>query len=74
MNKYVCFIIFQLSSNLQFGLMLEIELFASTLFLMGINDSVLDLIGLRTLCRKALWSETEEPLYVCLHKNMSDYI
>ena len=66
MNKYLCVIIFHLSSNLQIDLMLENELSAFTLFLMGINDSVLDLIGFLTLCRKALWSETEVPLHIKL--------
>ena len=38
------------SSTLQFDLTLEIELFAFTLFIILINDSVLDQIGVRTLC------------------------
>ena len=66
MNKYFGFIIFHLSSTLQFDWMLENELFASTLLLMGINDSVLDQIGLRTLCRNDLWSKTEVPLYISM--------
>ena len=63
-NKYLLFFIFHLNRTLQFDLMLENELCASTLFLMGINDSLLDLIGFRALCRKELWSKTEVPLYL----------
>ena len=44
--------------------MLENELFASTLFLMGINDSILDQFGFCALCRNELWSKTEVPLYI----------
>ena len=54
MNKYFCFIIFHFSSTLQFDFMLENELFAFTLFPMGINDSGLDQIGLRTLSERIL--------------------
>ena len=50
MNKYFLFIMFHFSSTLQFDLMLKNELFAFSLFLMGINDSVLDQIGFCTLC------------------------
>ena len=39
-------------------MMPENELLAFTAFLMEINDSVLDEIGFRTLCRNELWSET----------------
>ena len=42
--------------------MLENELFAFTLFFMEITDSVFDQIGLRTLCRNELWSNTEVSL------------
>ena len=56
MNKYLCFIIFHLSSTLHFDLMLENELFAFTLFIMGINDSVHDQIGFRTLSRSIVYN------------------
>ena len=58
-EKYLCFIMFHFSRTLQFDLMLENELFAFTLFLMEINDSVLDQISFRTLCSNELWSKTE---------------
>ena len=64
--QLVLFILFHLSSTLQYDLMLENELFAFTLFLMGINDSVLDQIGFRTLCRDELWSKTEVELYIMI--------
>ena len=67
MNKYFFFIIFQLSSTLQLDMMLENELLAFTLFLMGIKDSVLDQIGFRTLCMNELWSKTEVPLYIYIY-------
>ena len=67
MNKYLCTIIFHLSSTLQFDLMLENELFAFTLLLMGINYSVLDQIGIRTHCRNEMWSKTEVPLYIYIY-------
>ena len=69
MKKYFCFIIFHFSRTLQFDLMLENELFAFALFLMGINDSVFDQIDFRTLCRNELWSKTEVSLlYFAAHK------
>ena len=67
MNKYFCCIIFNFSSTLQFDFILENELFAFTLLLMGINDSVLDQIGFQTLCRNELWSKTEVPLYIYIY-------
>ena len=63
MNKYFCFTIFHFSSTLLFDLMLEKELFAFTLFLMGISDSLLDQIGFQALCRNELWSKT---VYHCI--------
>ena len=64
MNKYFCSIIFHFRSTLQFNLMLENELFAFTLFLMGINDFVLNQIGFLALCWNELWSITDIALYI----------
>ena len=54
--------------------MLEIELFAFTLFIMGINDSVLDQIGFLTLCRNKLWSKTEVALYLSRARGLYEYL
>ena len=43
------------------------KLFAFMLFHKGINDSVLDQIGLRTLCRNKLWSKTEVQLHIYIY-------
>ena len=64
MSKYFCFIIFHFSSTLQFDLIIENELFAFTIFLIGISDSVLDQIGFRTLCRNELSSKIEVSLHI----------
>ena len=57
----LCYVSF--FGTLQFDLMLDKKLFTFTLFLMGINDSVLDQIGFQTICRNKLWSKTDVPLY-----------
>ena len=67
-EKYLCFVIFHLSSTLQLDLMFENKLFAFTLFLMEINDSVLDQISFRTLCRNELWCKQRRHciyIYTC---------
>ena len=47
--------------------MLENELFAFTLFLMGIDDSVLDQFDFKKLCKNELWSKTEVPLHIYVY-------
>ena len=73
MNIYCSFIIFHLSSTSQIDLKMRTNYFHLrylfpflflTLFIMGINDSVLDDIGFRILSSNELWSKTEVQLYI----------